>query len=228
MSTVMELPPRDVVSERLPDESGGEDLRLVTDQGCVRCRLHEAAGDASGAAVLWGFGAGGGLGGPAGGIYERLARGLRRLGHGSLQVAWRHPAQLEPCVRDVHTGIAFLATRGLDRVVLVGHSFGGAVVIRAGVESERVVAVAALSSQVAGTERVHDLAPKPLLLVHGEADEALPDSCSLDIHRRAREPKELVLYPGCRHGLDGCRDALDRDLSAWLEEKLAPPGRRTS
>jgi alpha-beta hydrolase superfamily lysophospholipase len=100
--------------------------------------------------------------------------------------------------------------------VLVGHSFGGAVVITAGAASEAVIAVAALSSQSAGTGAVPAVAPRPLFVAHGEDDEILPDRCSRDIYARALEPKRLVLYPECRHGLDACRDALDQDLTAWL------------
>ena len=58
-------------------------------------------------------------------------------------------------------------------------------------------------------------------MVHGQADEVLPAACGQDIHHRARPPKELILYPDCRHGLDGCREALDRDLLGWLERVLA-------
>jgi fermentation-respiration switch protein FrsA (DUF1100 family) len=76
--------------------------------------------------------------------------------------------------------------------------------------------VVAMSSQSAGTSAVGSLAPRPLLLLHGTADEILPDACSRDIHARAAEPKALRLYPGCRHGLDECRDELDRDLTAWI------------
>ena len=61
----------------------------------------------------------------------------------------------------------------------------------------------------------------PLLVAHGTTDEVLPDACSRDIHRRAKEPKRLVLYPGCRHGLDQCREPLDRDLLAWIREVTA-------
>jgi fermentation-respiration switch protein FrsA (DUF1100 family) len=82
------------------------------------------------------------------------------------------------------------------------------------------VAVAALSSQTAGTELAGALAPRPLLVVHGLMDEILPADCSRDIHRRAAEPKEIILYSGCRHGLDECRDALDRDLLDWLSRVL--------
>ena len=41
---------------------------------------------------------------------------------------------------------------GRQRIVLVGHSFGGAVVITAGALNPKVVAVAALSSQLFGTD----------------------------------------------------------------------------
>jgi alpha-beta hydrolase superfamily lysophospholipase len=206
--------------ERREEEPGQERLRLVPDAGEIDCRLHAAP--AGGAAVLWVFGSGGGLGGPAGGLYTRLGRRLRPRGVASLEVAYRHPGRLDACVRDVLLGLEWLAGEGRRRVVLVGHSFGGAVVIGAAAAAgDAVVAVAALSSQARGTEAVAALAPRPLLVVHGAADEVLPDACGRDIHRRAREPKRLILYPGCRHGLDECRAALDRDLLSWLGGVLA-------
>ncbi len=204
-----------------PAGAGAERVVLDTSRGAIECRYHDApAGDA---AVLWVFGAGGGLGGPAGGVYERLGARLAPDGLASLQVAYRRPADLVECVLDVLAGVAYLAERGRARVVLVGHSFGGAVVITAGATSDAVIAVAALSSQLAGTGAADQLAPRPLLVAHGTADEVLPDRCSRDIHARAREPKRLVLYPGCRHGLDACRDDLDRDLTAWLREVAGLP-----
>lgn len=207
---------RDVA--RTPSPDGSERIVLVTDRGEVECRLHEASyGDA---AVLWVFGAGGGLGGPAGGLYARLGSQLTASGLTSLEVAYRRPGDLGECVLDALLGVAFLGTLERTRVVLVGHSFGGAVVITAGAASERVIAVAALSSQSAGTHAASALAPRPLLVVHGTADEILPDACSRDIHARAGEPRTLVLYPGCRHGLDQCRDELDRDLGAWILESV--------
>jgi pimeloyl-ACP methyl ester carboxylesterase len=109
---------------------GAEILELVTDAGSIPCRLHAAPEGNAG--IVWVFGAGGGWGGPAGGIYERLARVLQPEGITSLQVAYRQPAHMQPCVEDTLTGAAFLASRGSHRVALVGHSFGGAVVINAG------------------------------------------------------------------------------------------------
>lgn len=197
-------------------EDGVEPVRLHTNAGTIHGRYHAPAhGDT---AVLWVFGAGGGLGGPAGGLYPRLAAQLVPDHVASLRLDYRHPAELIPCVLDVLVGIAYLGTIGRTQVVLVGHSFGGAVVISAGAVSPEVIGVAALSSQTAGTRQVGDISPRPLLLMHGTADEVLPDSCSRDIYQRAGEPRELLLYPGCRHGLDECREEIDRDLLHWLRQ----------
>lgn len=87
------------------------------------------------------------------------------------------------------------AKHGSRAIVMVG----GAVVISAGVESELVAGVATVASHTYGTDGVAQLAPKGLLL-QGTADRTLPDRCSRDLYARAREPKELVLYPGDDHG----------------------------
>jgi fermentation-respiration switch protein FrsA (DUF1100 family) len=203
--------------EAQPD--GTERLLLHTEAGDILCRHHPAA--AGDGAVLWLFGAGGGLGGPAGGAYARLGGRLAPRGIASLELAYRRPARLGDCVVDALFGLGWLAGEGRGRVAVVGHSFGGAVAIAVGATAvDNVVGVAALSSQTAGTDMADEIAPRPLLLIHGEADEILPAACSHDIHRRAGEPKRLILYPGCRHGLDQCREALDRDLTAWIEEVL--------
>ena len=202
----------------LPDSDGICSITLVTPEGRLRGRLHHCAGSC---AILWVFGAGGGLGGPAGGLYDRLAEQLRPEEVASLELDYRHPARLRDCVQDVLTGIAYLGALGKARVVLVGHSFGGAVVISAAVANPRVIAVAALSSQTAGASQVGQISPRPVLFIHGKADEILPSRCSEDLFARARQPKELILYPDCLHGLDQCRDALDRDLAAWLRRVIA-------
>lgn len=88
-----------------------------------------------------------------------------------------------------------------------------------------VAGVAALSSQTAGTEGVERLSPRPLLLIHGENDEILPVWCSLDIFRRAKKPKQIIVYPGCLHGLDQSATQLDRDLMGWIGRAFTPDHR---
>lgn len=200
------------------NHDGAEDLTLETTQGANRARYHAGVKDAT--AALWIFGAGGGLGGPAGGIYERMARRLAPE-TASLQLDYRCPGKLDSCVLDVLLGIEYLKSRGHGRVILVGHSFGGAVAINAAVVSTGVIAVAALSSQTYGAANVARISPRPILFAHGEEDEVLPYTCSVTLFTNAREPKVLKLYPGCRHGLDDCSEQLDRDLQSWLAHVLA-------
>jgi pimeloyl-ACP methyl ester carboxylesterase len=208
--------------DREPFEDGIERVGIQTDQGTIECRYHVSqSGDA---AVLWVFGAGGGLGGPAGGLYIRLAGYLQSDGVASLRLDYRIPGQLNPCVLDVLAGINFLESEQRRQIVLVGHSFGGAVVINAAALSPSVIAVAALSSQTLGAGAVAELSPRPVLFMHGEADEVLPAQCSRDLYDRAGEPRQLVLYPGCRHGLDECRNDVDHDLMRWFREMLALNG----
>jgi fermentation-respiration switch protein FrsA (DUF1100 family) len=190
------------------------DLVLQTDEGEIACRYHDAApGDG---AVVWVFGASGGFNGPAGGVYPRLATRLAKRGIASLELAYRKPRDFIADVLDVLVGVAYLESIGRKNVILVGHSMGGAVVIAAGAASENVIGVAALSSQTAGASAVSKLSPRPVLFVHGTDDEVLPVRCSNDLYDLAREPKQLILYRKCRHGLDECREELDRDLMAWI------------
>ena len=193
-------------------------VSLQTHAGTIHTRLHRASGGDE--AILWVFGAGGGLGGPAGAVYARVGEQFCARGVTSLELDYRRAGVLAGCVQDTRTGIAYLQQLGSKRIVLVGHSFGGSVVLRAAEDEPAVIAVAALSSQTAGVGNLRSLAPRALLFVHGEDDEVLPAQLSRDLHARAALPKKLILYPGSRHGLDDCRDALDRDLTAWLEEVL--------
>lgn len=94
-------------------------------------------------------------------------------------------------------------------MILVGWSFGGAVVISAGAASDLVVGVATVASQSYGADAVEELAPeKSLLLIHGTADRVLPYEIARNLYARAGEPKELVLYPDDNHGMQGHRSEM--------------------
>ncbi len=204
--------------EQDPFIAGVERVVLHTNAGIIDCRYHPAP--VGTAAVIWVGGAVGGLDGPAHGLYPRLAAILSPEGIASLRLDYRHANHLHACVLDTLTGVTFLLEKECQKIALVGHSFGGAVVITAGANSSGVTGVATLSSQTAGTSLAPKLSPRHLLCIHGTSDEVLPDTCSQDIYRRAMQPKDLILYPGCGHGLDQCQERLDLDLSAWLRKVL--------
>ncbi len=203
---------------RQPHEEGQEKVIIETSGGDIRSILHSA--DGAGTGVIWVCGAAGGFEGPSHGIYVDLARELASQGMASLRLDYRYPGDLPMCVMDVLLGNTFLIQEGIERVGLVGHSFGGAVVIMAGVLSRSVRAVVGLSSQTVGAQRVGELVPTPLLLVHGERDERLSADCSRLIHEWAGEPKELVLFPKDGHGLTESHDELFSLLKGWILEKL--------
>ena len=112
------------------------EIEITTPRGMVHGILHVAEA-ARGAIVMVG-GAGGGVHGPAG-VYEKLALRLQAAVITSVCLDYRHPNHLAECVYDVLAGIEALAQGGVERVVLLGWSFGGAVVITAGARSERAV-----------------------------------------------------------------------------------------
>lgn len=202
-------------------DNGDGSFRVVlrTTRGEIFALLTAIEGG-TGAAVFVG-GARGGLDGPANGIYAALAPELAAAGVTSLRLDYRDPEQFEECVLDALAGVSFLRGIGAERVALVGHSQGGGVVVRAATLSDAVAAVVAMSSQLHGTQEAERVSPRPLLLVHGMDDQVLEATASQIIYDRAREPKELVLYPDAGHSLAQCRDELFELLLRWIPTALA-------
>lgn len=122
-------------------------VEISTPRGTVRGILYPVEG-ARGAMVMVG-GAGGDTTGPSG-TYEELSGRLQADGSTALRLEYRAPNHLEECTYDVRAAVDALGGRGAERVVLVGWSFGGAVVISGGAASERVVGVATVASQAYG------------------------------------------------------------------------------
>lgn len=197
-------------------------IELPTSRGPVGCAYHPVPGAT--AAVLAVGGTDGGLDGPADALYPDLAADLLAMGVATLRVDFRlrtAPGSVPEGVFDVQAGLAFLRAEGITRIGLVGHSFGGAVVIAAAVDAPDVVSVATLATQTAGTHRVAELAPRALLLIHGLDDIRLSPDCSRLLYQRAGEPKRLELLAGARHSLRQCREEVRRLLIEWFAETLS-------
>jgi fermentation-respiration switch protein FrsA (DUF1100 family) len=133
---------------------------------------------------------------------------------------YRAPNEFGECLVDAMAALTFLGGIGHERVALIGHSFGGAVAINAGTLSPLVTTVIALSSQLAGAHVVGELAPKPLLLIHGDADTILPHESSQALYDRAGEPKTLKILPGVGHRLSEAADEVFDLVRDWLLEKI--------
>ena len=196
----------------------GEGLTFRTNRGELNGILHRAPDAAQG--VVWVCGARGGFGGPGPGIYEYMAEEFLGQNITSLRLDYRLPNELNECALDLLTGVAGLKGLGCGPVVVVGHSFGGAVVIAAASASQHISGVVSLSPQTYGANGAPLIAPRPILLVHGKADTRLPYSCAIQIHEMAREPKKLVLYDRAEHRLEECRDELQDLLREWIPETL--------
>lgn len=195
-----------------PERDGNLRVLIQTSRGEIRAVLHPCAAEPG--AVIYVGGALGGFEGPANDLYGRLANRLRPRVTG-LRLHYRQPGEFQECVLDVMAGVSFLKGVGAGDIALVGHSFGGAVVIKAGELAAAVSGVAALSPQLYGTRTVERLA-KPLLLVHGMKDGILDHAASEDIHARALEPKRLVLYSEADHLLTQAADEVEELLASWL------------
>src|SRR5437763_9621695 len=199
---------------------GYVEMELPTSRGDATCRYYGP--ERPEAAVVFVGGAGGGWDTPARGLYVRLCAELAAEGLSALRVRFRDPRDLGECVVDVLAGVAYLATRGISRLGLVGHSAGGAAVIQAAARTPTARAVVTLATQSNGAQAAAELpAGCALLLAHGSADDILTPSNSRFTHDLAHEPKRLVVYQGAGHGLDEAADDLHALVSGWLRTWLS-------
>lgn len=68
------------------------------------------------------------------------------------------------------------------------------------------------------------ISPRPLLLVHGTADELVPVDNARLLFQQAGEPKELVLLPGADHHLSAHQVEAGRATLKWLQQYFNTPG----
>lgn len=213
----LEVVVEDAVVEH--ERDGYQFTRLRTNRAEISCRYYPVENSHLG--TIWVGGVGGDWDSPARELYPQLCQQLRSEKIASLRVRFRHPTQLGSSVLDVLAGISFLRDRGITKLALIGHSFGGAVVIRAAARAESVRTVVALATQAHGTDPVLRLATRcSLLLIHGQADPILPPVCSQNVYDRALEPKRLILYPNAGHRLDEVAEEVRTTVRDWIINQL--------
>jgi len=197
-------------------------LELFTRGGLLTVLWHGPR-DADAALIACG-GAMGGLLGPANGLFQFLGDELGELGIATLRVSYRRPNDLERCVEDAGAACEMVVAEGARQLVIMGHSFGGAVAINcAAFVGDLAPGVITLSTQSAGCEIAPAIADRELLLVHGGRDELLPVWAS-EVVKEMAGTGELVVYPPAGHLLLECADELRELLPGWIARVLGKAG----
>jgi pimeloyl-ACP methyl ester carboxylesterase len=207
-----------LAKEEVEIAPGLRHLELYTLAGLLTLLWH---GDpAAESVVLMSGGGMGGLLGPAHGLYHDLGQRFADQGVGTVRVGYRRPNDLGRCVHDVAAAADLASRAGARRFVTVGHSFGGAVAVQAGIVlGEHCRGVVTLSTQSAGCEDGAALTA-PLLLLHGDRDEILPPDTSAVVHALVGHG-ELVILPGTGHLLSEYHDELRARLGDWITARFA-------
>ncbi len=194
------------------------EVTLQSNRGLCQAILTVAQGKPG--VVLWIPGQGENLNGPAGGVYAELAPEFKAADISSLRMGYRDPSSLVESTLDVFMWLCFLKGVGAKKAVLVGNALGATAAIPATIVDPMVQALGVISSQEEGTEMIGQVAPKPVLIMHGEQDPRVPVDMARIIFQRANEPKELIIYPEGEFTLYPCRQEVQERLGDWAAENL--------
>ncbi|MGO8960260.1 MAG: alpha/beta hydrolase [Streptosporangiaceae bacterium] len=77
---------------------------------------------------------------------------------------------------------------------------------------------AEVSSRPSAADVIPAISPRPLLLVHGSADEWIPAGASRLLYERAGQPRRYVEIDGANHAFAWHRAALRDLVTGWLTE----------
>lgn len=150
-------------------------------------------------------------------------------------------------IEDATAAIDFALSRDPDRVVVFGHSLGGAVGLRAAADRPAVRGVIAESTfpnyrEIARVKTpwlawlvplaissgydpdavLHQLAPAPILVIHGGRDHIVPIALGEQLYERASEPKALWVIPEAAHASPWTvrPDEFERRFEAFFAEAM--------
>lgn len=196
-------------------------IEMYTMRGLLGILWHEPVGDARDVGVVMMGGAMGGLMGPGDALYNQLGEDFSGRGIPAMRISWRKPNDMDACCVDAAAAVQMMVGTGCDRVILMGHSFGGAVAVRVAVGlSAMVTGVVTFATQSAGCEVAGGLDGRPLLMFHGDRDEILPVEAS-EVVRAIAGSGELRIMPGDGHLLAKSHDIMREEVNAWCDTVFA-------
>lgn len=197
-----------------------EFVQIETSRGKVECAYYRAEGTDKG--VIMVTGVTGGFDSPADSLYLRLSVDLKKIGISSLRIKFRNPKDLSEALIDVLVGMEFLKSENVGIFGLIGHSFGGAVVVQAAFNNKSVKTIVLLSTQGYGIAPISFL-PKDtsVFLIHGEEDEVISPDISVRAYDLAHEPKRIEIYDSkAGHELDNVADEVYVEIKDWIRKYL--------
>ena len=195
-------------------------VEMYTMRGLLSLLWQEPDGEAKPVAVVMVGGAMGGMLGPGDSLYHALGEALVARGVPSIRLSYRKPNDLDSCCVDAAAAVQLAVGSGADHVVIMGHSFGGAVAIRVAVGlAEMVSGVVTFATQSAGCEVAGGLQGRPLLMFHGDKDSILPMDAS-EVVRAIAGSGDLHIMPGDDHLLAKSHDVMFETTMKWLDEVL--------
>lgn len=197
-----------------------EFVQIETSRGKVECAYYRAEGTDKG--VIMVTGVTGGFDTPADSLYPRLSADLKGIGISSLRIKFRNPKDLSEALIDVLVGMEFLKSENIGIFGLIGHSFGGAVVVQAAFNNKSVKTIVLLSTQGYGIAPISFL-PKDtsVFLIHGEEDEIISPDVSVQAYDLAHEPKRIEIYDAkAGHKLDNVADEVYVEIKDWIMKYL--------
>lgn len=192
-------------------------VEMYTRRGLLSLLWHEPSELMRNVGIVMLGGAMGGTLGPGNGLYNDFGHSLSEVGVSSIRLSYRAPNDMDSCCVDAAAAVQLLIGSGVDRVVLMGHSFGGAVAIRVAVGlSEMVAGVVTFATQSAGCEIAGGLQGKPLLMFHGDSDSILPAEAS-EMVRTIAGDGDLRIMQGDDHLLTNSHDHMFEEVLKWLK-----------
>ena len=128
-------------------------------------------------------------------------------------------------LEDVRAGLRYLReTFPSQPITLCGFSFGARVGLEVGISDERVRNLISIGTPVDKYDfRFLEVCPKPILLVHGDADEfgSLPRLQALvDRIRQHNQNVELCVIKDSGHFFEGHLDELKQAITDWTIRQL--------
>jgi hypothetical protein len=192
-------------------------VEMYTRRGLMSLLWHEPTGDARAVGVVMVGGAMGGTLGPGDSLFFALGDALATVGVPSIRLSYRKPNDMDSCCVDTAAAVQLLVGSGADHVVIMGHSFGGAVAVRVGVGlTDMVCGVVTFATQSAGCEVAGGLHATPLLMFHGDSDSILPLEAS-EVVRAIAGTGDLHVMYGDDHLLANSHDQMFETTMAWLD-----------